>query len=222
MTSIDPPPSDTTVLSLFQEALSDVLAHFERKSPDRGQRVARALAHPVFNQETLGAYIRPPGRHPYGRSMVFQNEYIELIAMNWGSHATSLPHDHGTSEGWVRVISGVVRHGLYKSKSKSEGGELRLVSEQLVDTGTIFRAPKGLVHHMGNGPSQPTVTLHCYFPPIHRMEVFDLTKSRAAIVADDCGAWWPESERQIVEVRDFAPAAVVNGAALTGSATNAA
>ena len=220
MTLNDPSPGDTIVLSPFQDALSEMLSHFERKSPDRGQQVARALAHPVFNPETLSAYIRPPGRHPYGRSMVLQNGYFELIAMNWGSHATSLPHDHGTSEGWVRVISGAVCHGIYKSRS--DGGELRLVSEQLIDAGTIFRAPKGLVHHMGNGSSQPTVTLHCYFPPIHRMEVFDLAKSRAAIVADDCGAWWPELERQIVEVRECAPAAVIDGVALTGSTANAA
>lgn len=217
MTAKDPSSPPPGTLSPIEEALADVLRHFERQSPDRGQRVAHALAHPAFNLDTLGAYIRPPGRNPYGRSMVFQNEHIELIVMNWGSHATSLPHDHGASEGWVRVISGAVRHGLYEN----DDGDLRQVSEQHIDTGTIFRAPQGLVHHMGNQSADLTVTLHCYFPPIHRMEVFDLEDQRAAIVADDCGAWWPESERQIVELREFAPVRTADAASMTGSVSNA-
>ncbi len=57
---------------------------------------------------------------------------------------------------------------------------------------------------MASATSRPAVTLHCYYPPIHRMEVFDFAAERAAIVSDDCGAWWPESDQQIVELRHFA------------------
>jgi cysteine dioxygenase len=186
--------ADATTIA---EALADVVHHFRRRSSDRGQRVARALAHPAFSVEALRDYLAEPGANPYGRRLVFQDEYIEVILMNWGANAVSLPHDHGQSEGWVRVLCGSALHGQYRD----EEGEVRRVDEQRIATGTIFHAPVGLVHHMANATAQPLVTLHCYFPPIHRMAVFDLEAARTAIVTDDCGAWWPDSERQIVELR---------------------
>lgn len=200
MTDTKHSTSDMATPSPIDEALADVVLHFRLQSADRGQRVARALAHPGFNLDTLSGYLVEPGCNPYGRRIVFQNEHIELIVMNWGSHAASLPHDHGQSEGWVRVLGGSVLHGRYED----EDGELRQVAEQRIDAGTIFHAPRGLVHHMASATARPTVTLHCYYPPIHGMEVFDFAAERAAIVSDDCGAWWPESDNQIVELRNFA------------------
>ena len=76
--------------------------------------------------------------------------------------------------------------------------------QQLIAEGTVFYAPKNLIHHMGNPGEAEVITLHFYFPPIHRMEVFDLDENRSAIVSDDCGAWWPE-QRQIVSEKRLAP-----------------
>ena len=46
------------------------------------------------------------------------------------------------------------------------------------------------------------VTLHLYSPPISGMKVYDLEKCAACLVSDDCGAWWPEEQRQkIKEIR---------------------
>lgn len=189
-------------VSPFDDALTDVLHRFGARSADRSQWVAWALANPVFNLDQLRNYLMAPGRNPYGRRMIFQNEHIELILMNWGEHARSLPHDHGRSEGWVRVLCGSALHARYSA----EGDQLQCVEEQRYAAGTIFHAPVGLVHHMGNATAEPLVTLHCYFPPIQRMEVFDMEASRAAVVSDDCGAWWPESDGQIVETRVFGSA----------------
>ncbi|KAF0825367.1 Cysteine dioxygenase Dlit [Cytobacillus firmus] len=42
----------------------------------------------------------------------------------------------------------------------------------------------------------------CYtaslFPPITGMKVYDLEKCAACVVSEDCGAWWPEEQRQKV------------------------
>jgi hypothetical protein len=64
---------------------------------------------------------------------------------------------------------------------------------------------------MANATAHPLVTLHCYFPPIHCMEVFDLSAARAAVVTDDCGAWWPE-RGQLVKLRPLGITAVAEEA----------
>lgn len=199
MNAVPHSASRPVTVSPFGAALTDVLHRFDIQAADRSQSVAWALANPVFNVQALGDYLLPPGPHPYGRRLVFQNEHIELIVMNWGAHSLSLPHDHGQSEGWVRVLCGAARHGRYVT----DDDQLQCVEELRYAAGTIFHAPVGLVHHMGNPSDEPLVTLHCYFPPIHRMEVFDVATSRAAIVSDDCGAWWPTRDGQIVETREF-------------------
>jgi cysteine dioxygenase len=58
--------------------------------------------------------------------------------------------------------------------------------------GALIFSPPGMIHEMGNLTNAPLVTAHFYFPPITRMKVFDIAGRRAAVVADDCGAWWPE------------------------------
>ncbi|MGM1006165.1 MAG: hypothetical protein ACQEW2_03745 [Bacillota bacterium] len=42
------------------------------------------------------------------------------------------------------------------------------------------------------------VTLHLYSPPITGMKVYNLEKCAACVVSEDCGAWWPEEQRQKV------------------------
>lgn len=116
--------------------------------------------------------------------------------MNWAIGGVCLPHDHGESEGWVKVLCGVSTHRVF-----SEDRSRPVVTETQEIGDAVFYAKPGLIHSMANETSGPLVTLHFYFPPIHAMEVFDTEESRAAIVADDCGAWWPESDEQIVRVR---------------------
>ncbi len=44
------------------------------------------------------------------------------------------------------------------------------------------------------------LTLHLYAPPISGMKVYDLEKCAACVVSDDCGAWWPEDQKQRLKV----------------------
>jgi cysteine dioxygenase len=155
--------------------------------------IAAKIADPEIGVETLAAYIQPPGSQPYGRELIYQDDEVEVIVMNWAEMRHSLPHDHGESEGWVRVLKGSPSHAYYDCSSPAPV----LAQQQLVPEGTVFYAPKNLVHHMGNPSNSPVITLHFYFPPIHRMEVFDLAARRAAIVSDDCGAWWPDAEQLV-------------------------
>ncbi|MFY4774346.1 hypothetical protein [Metabacillus sp. RGM 3146] len=64
--------------------------------------------------------------------------------------------------------------------------------------GRTFFAPKKYVHKMGSAGNDRLVTLHLYSLLITGMKVYDLEKCAACIVADDCGVWWPEEQKQIM------------------------
>ena len=162
------------------------------------ERVPDAIASEELNIKRLQLYLRPPGTRPYGRCPLFQTDDVEVIIMNWAHGGVCLPHDHGASEGWVKVLCGVSTHSIY---SVDESTPVLTELQKIGDN--VFYAKPGLVHAMANETDAPLVTLHFYFPPIHAMEVFDPEESRAAIVADDCGAWWPDSDAQIVSVRSL-------------------
>ncbi|MBH0160680.1 cysteine dioxygenase [Fictibacillus sp. 26RED30] len=129
---------------------------------------------------------------PYYRKLLYQNEDVELLVMNW-SQLECAPHDHGSSQGWIKVLSGSSKNTVYEI---SENG---LPSELFTSTHTkdqIFYAPKRGIHKMKAEESSALVTLHLYSPPISGMKVYDLEKCSVCVVSDDCGAWWPDEQRQ--------------------------
>lgn len=141
-------------------------------------------------------YLVDPGDKPYGRRLVFADDKVEVIVMNWAHESECLAHDHGDSFGWVHILKGRARHTLYK-EIPGQLPEIR--EESFEDEGNMIFAPRKLIHQMGNPQSEPLVTLHFYAPPIHGMEVFSAERMASSIVTDDCGAWWPDAGQQVEE-----------------------
>jgi cysteine dioxygenase len=146
-----------------------------------------------LNINQVNSILSDPNGKAYGRKCLFKNNDIEVIAMTWASNANCLPHDHGISSGWVKVVLGEATHKIFSS-DPLEGSihEVRNESQ-----GQIFYAPSGMLHEMGNSSGKPLVTLHFYFPPISGMQVFDRDEKRSCIVNDECGAWWPDPEQLV-------------------------
>jgi cysteine dioxygenase len=153
-------------------------------------------------------YLAPPGDKPYGRKLIYSNEQVEVMVMNWNPGHPCLPHDHGESVGWVQVLSGAVEHTLCRSDPTGPPLPTHTTIER---ASTMLFAPAGMVHMMCALKSElPTVTLHFYSPPISGMRVFDLENGAACVVADDCGAWWPDPPQlvKLLPAANPAPAAV--------------
>ena len=161
-------------------------------------RVAEAIASNLLELERFRVYLPPPNGRPYGRRALYQTADMEVMLMNWALGGSCLPHDHGASEGWVKVLCGTSTHRVFSVDQTAP-----VLKETQMIGDAVFYAKSGLVHSMANETTDPLVTLHFYFPPIHAMEVFDPSALRSAIVADDCGAWWPDSEDQIVSLRSL-------------------
>jgi cysteine dioxygenase len=151
-----------------------------------------ALLQIDMKLEDLAQLPEPSEGKPYNRKLLYKNEKVELLVMNW-SQLECAPHDHGNSHGWIQVISGTSLNSVYEVKGDSLPKELFY---QYYHKGQYFYAPKKAVHKMKASNNTDMVTLHLYSPPITGMRVYDLAKCAACVVSDDCGAWWPDEQYQ--------------------------
>ncbi|MFK3936950.1 cysteine dioxygenase [Alkalihalobacillus sp. NPDC078783] len=142
----------------------------------------------------LRPFLKMDSDKPYYRKLLFQNDEVELLLMNW-SDLSCAPHDHGLSSGWIQVISGSTINTVYRV----DKGELpEAYFSRVEHKGSFFFAPRNGVHKM-RAQEQDLVTLHLYSPPIKSMIVYDLEACAACMVSDQCGAWWPEKQREKVK-----------------------
>jgi cysteine dioxygenase len=133
---------------------------------------------------------------PYNRKLLYKNEEVELLMMNW-SQLECAPHDHGNSHGWIQVLSGTSLNTVYEIRGNGLPAEL---FHEYHHKGKFYYAPKKAIHKMMKASNNTDmVTLHLYSPPITGMIVYDFKKCAACIVSDDCGAWWPEEQYQKVK-----------------------
>jgi cysteine dioxygenase len=174
-----------TLLSKLQEALGPL------KSPTKAE-LKDVLLKLNLSIDDLPLLPKPNDGKPYNRKLLYKNDEVEMLVMNW-CDLDCAPHDHGDSHGWIQVLSGASLNTVYEVKGDSLPTEL---FHQIHQNGTYFFAPKKGIHKMQASNQTELVTLHLYSPPITNMMVYDLTKCAACVVSDDCGAWWPDNQKQ--------------------------
>jgi predicted metal-dependent enzyme (double-stranded beta helix superfamily) len=137
---------------------------------------------------------------PYGRHVLLEGDNLEIMLASWTRGKVCAPHDHGGSEGVVKVLQGRARHRIY---TIGDDG-LNQVREEIAQTGDVMICAKSLVHAMGDDAAElPLVTLHLYTGPVPHMVVYDVLGGRTIKVNGDCGAWVPEpGSGQILETRE--------------------
>lgn len=163
-------------------------------SPSRDE-LKEALSRLNIKNDELADLPEPSKGKPYNRRLLYKNDEVELLVMNW-SQLECAPHDHGNSHGWIQVLSGTSLNSVYEVKENGLPTEL---FQQYHHKGKFFYAPKKAIHKMQASHSSDLVTLHLYSPPITGMIVYDLQKCAACVVSEDCGAWWPDEQYQKVK-----------------------
>ncbi|WP_019392544.1 cysteine dioxygenase [Priestia filamentosa] len=166
----------------------------ELNSPTRFE-LRKALLALDINFDELKPLLQSAEDKPYYRKLLYQNDEVELLVMNW-SGIECAPHDHGHSYGWIQVVNGTTINTVYEVKENQLPEEL---FSQYQEEGKIFFAPQKGVHKMNSAGGTNLVTLHLYAPPIKGMMVYDLEACAACVVSDDCGAWWPDHLSQKVK-----------------------
>jgi cysteine dioxygenase len=178
----------------FVDVIAERFAQLRKPTP---QQLRQALVDISADEHALKPHLGEPGIYPYGRKPLFVSDDVEVIVMHWAAGRRCAPHDHGRSFGWIQVVCGSLSHVFYKL---DEDGVPVALSSRHEESGTMIFAARGMVHDMGNAQECKMITLHAYAPPIDGMIVYDLERCASCVVANDCGAWWPAEQRQLLRM----------------------
>lgn len=95
----------------------------------------------------------------YGRVMVYDGGFFELMVMSWNIGDVSGIHDHGFTEWGAVKLFGYAEHAVFKI---DENDRMRTVERKLHEQNTVLPVGHDLIHQMGNPGFQKFLTLHLY------------------------------------------------------------
>ncbi len=99
-----------------------------------------------------------PVTHGYGRKLVFDGGYFEIMVMSWRPGDFSAIHDHGFTQ-WGAVQSfGRARHISYELKENI----LKTQHQMWFEPHQVVTVNHDLIHQMGNQTDEYFLSLHVY------------------------------------------------------------
>lgn len=160
---------------------------------DGSQAVVEGLKKSLL---PLGQFIRAPlhANESYYRNKLIVMPDLEVMVASWKQNEECLPHDHGTSNGFVLAL-----HGRFIETGYSWNGlQLEPYDRNMnYASGDLMSVKDGDIHSM-RCLDRDGLTLHIYHPPVHRMKVYDLNNKTTYTVSDQTGAWVPQNTREIL------------------------
>ncbi|QPJ62016.1 MAG: methyltransferase domain-containing protein [Candidatus Nitronauta litoralis] len=99
-----------------------------------------------------------PVQDSYGRKLVFDGGYFEMMCMSWNPGDCSGIHDHGFTQWGAVQIFGPAEHSVFLVRD----GEISTLSRVAVKPGTVVAVGNQLVHQMGNPSNTHFLTFHLY------------------------------------------------------------
>lgn len=146
------------------DALPDCLQHVveairreERMTPGVARRILEQIQIPP---EALlpWADFEHPVADSYGRKLVYDGGYFELMVMSWVDGDMSAIHDHGYTQWGAVKLFGPAEHATFVI----DQGVLTTRSREQCAPGTVLAVGHDLIHQMGNVGQTPYLTLHLY------------------------------------------------------------
>tara|TARA_B100001167_G_scaffold172961_1_gene124938 strand:- start:39 stop:716 length:678 start_codon:yes stop_codon:yes gene_type:complete len=94
----------------------------------------------------------------YGRKMVHDGGFFEVMVMCWRPGDYSAIHDHGKAEFGAVKIFGDAEHASFEL----DGGKLTTIVRERNESGTTLKVTASLIHQMGNPGEKNFFSLHVY------------------------------------------------------------
>ena len=137
-----------------------------------------------------------PVSDSYGRKMVHNGGFFEVMIMSWRPGDYSGIHDHGKAEFGAVKIFGAAEHAIFKLEKQ----KLTTISREIVKSGTTLKVTPSLIHQMGNPGESNFFTLHVYGNMnlesgiTNEARIFDYSRNELLFVNGGIFYLLPESE----------------------------
>ena len=129
------------------------------------EHLTPSLARQILGEATLAAAdLEPwtdfdhPSEDSYGRKMIHDGGFFELMAMSWVDGDMAAIHDHGSAQWGAVRLFGRIEHAVFKIRD----GVMTTTDRRCMPAGTVLAVSHEMIHQMGNCGQDPYVTLHLY------------------------------------------------------------
>ncbi len=99
-----------------------------------------------------------PRADSYGRKLVYDGGFFELMEMSWIDGDMAAIHDHGHTQWGAVALLGQAEHAVFKVRE----GRLSTADRREFPAGTVLAVSHDMIHQMGNVGQEPYLTLHLY------------------------------------------------------------
>lgn len=158
----------STEISHKIESLNDLCTLLEQ---ERFNEVIASLESLSIPNDDLGNYIFW-SRNNYTRNCILSSPNFELLLLCWEPGQTTGIHSHDEQECWVKVISGSFVETVYQFEAE-KGLMQECFRKSLKSTQISNLEEKSLFHKLENNGQQRGISLHLYFKPITKCEIFN-------------------------------------------------
>ena len=151
---------DNANLARLPDSLRGLIASLSSTSQMTSRQVSQSLLEANISAADLQdwATFDRPIADSYGRKLVYDGGYFEIMVMSWLPGDVSAIHDHGQTQwGAVQCFG----HGLHTTYRLVDG-LLSIESEESLLPGQILRVSHSLIHQMSNYSQSPFFSLHVY------------------------------------------------------------
>ena len=137
-----------------------------------------------------------PVSDSYGRKMVHDGGFFEVMVMCWRPGDYSAIHDHGKAEFGAVKIFGDAEHASFELDDQ----KFTTLSRERVKPGTTLKVTPSLIHQMGNPGESNFFTLHVYGNVnldggvTSEARIFDYSRNELVFVNGGVFYLLPESE----------------------------
>jgi predicted metal-dependent enzyme (double-stranded beta helix superfamily) len=145
-----PLPSPIEALARQVEAADDL-------SPADARRMLQDAAIDAADLEPWADYDHPRS-DSYGRRLLYDGGFFELMVMSWVDGDMAAIHDHGSTQWGAVRLFGQAEHAVFRC----EDGVLATADRRQLPPGTVLAVSHDLIHQMGNVGQEPFHTLHLY------------------------------------------------------------
>ena len=144
----------------FPDSLQHLIFLLSQTQHLTSRQVHQSLHQAQIQQRDLmpWATFEHPVTHSYGRKLVYDGGYFEIMVMSWIRGDVSAIHDHGATQWGAVQCFGKASHWAYQLNEQG----LQTQEFRQISPGQIVRVSHELIHQMGNCTEDAFLSLHVY------------------------------------------------------------